>query len=84
MISGRNHDQKFRYRILAKALEINRRRKANGPADRLRPVGAPGAKAKVGVVCRVTFGDALAQSNAAVTTNKAVIKVSVSWRIVFI
>ena len=43
-----------------------------------------GAKAKRGVVCPVTFGEALAQSNAAVTTNKAKITVSLSWRIVFI
>src|SRR4029077_17862746 len=53
-------------------------------ADRLRSVGIPGAKAKGGVVCRVAFADALVQRNAAVTTNKAVITVTVSWRTVFI
>ena len=54
------------------------------PRTVLSPVGAPGANAKRGVVRHVAFADALPQSNAAVRTNKAVIIVNVSWRIIFI
>ena len=78
MISGRNRYRKLLCRILAKALEINDPGRPKRPHTVRGWSGARGAKAEVGVVCPVTFGDALAQSNAAVTINKAVITVKVS------
>ena len=84
MISGRNHYRKLRCRILAKALEINRPGRPMGP----RTVEVSGRSWREGKARRSLSGPlrrcAGPKQRDRNNKNKAVITVSVSWRIVFI